>query len=66
MANAADAEHLFMYAASGRHPLLSCAKLRVIDLSRDAEILRQVARADEQHINSVDRGNGLAILDTSR
>ena len=49
--------------AGGRHALISGAQPGMVDLPGDAEIGGQIPRADQQDIDAVDRGDGLAVLD---
>ena len=64
VADAADAQHLPVRPGRGGHPLVRGAQTRMVHLSGNAEIGGQIARTDQQDVDTVNRGDRLAILDT--
>src|SRR5689334_21452680 len=55
VANTADPQHLVMHPAGGGHPFVGGAQPWMVNLSGNAEIGRQVTRADQQNVDPVDR-----------
>jgi hypothetical protein len=66
LANTAHSQHLVVCPAGCGNPLVSGAQSWMVDLSRNAEIGRQIAGADQQNVDSVNGSYGFAILDTLR
>jgi hypothetical protein len=55
-----------MPPARGGHPFVGGAQPWMVNLSGNAEIGRQVTRADQQNVDPVDRSYRFAILDPLR
>src|ERR1700739_1814145 len=66
VANTADSQHLVMRPAGGGDAFVSRAQPWMVNLTGNAEISRQVTRADQQNIDPVDRSDRFAILDALR
>src|SRR6516165_8991362 len=66
VANTADPQHLVMHPAGGGHPFVGGAQPWMVNLSRNAEIGRQVTRADQQNVDPIDCSDRFAILDALR
>ena len=55
-----------MHPAGSSHPFVGGAQPWMVNLSGNAEIGREVTRADQQNIDPIDRSNRFAILDALR